>query len=109
MKKEYVLKNKQLFNEVIQKGKKIKNKNYVIYFLPNFELKIGITISKKMGNAPTRNYYKRVIRSICRDNISTLDNLNIIIIGRENLKLISYKEKKQTLENLFERLRNESI
>lgn len=106
MKKIYVLKNKQRFNEVIQKGKKLKNKYYVIYFLPDFELKIGITIGKKMGNAPLRNYHKRVIRDICRDNLNVISDKNIVIIGREKLQNATYDEKKENLELLFERIKN---
>ncbi|MFV0288216.1 MAG: ribonuclease P protein component [Mycoplasmatales bacterium] len=107
MKKQYVLKDKILFNKVIQKGKKVKNKYYVIYFLPNFELKIGITIGKKLGNAPMRNYYKRVIRSICRNNFEQIPQLNIVIIGREELKNTTYEEQNIAFINLIERIKNE--
>lgn len=107
MKKQYSLKNKILFNEVIHKGKKLKNKHYVIYFLPNFELKIGITIGRKTGNAPERNYHKRVIRSICAKHLKGIPNVNLVIIGREELKNIDYKQKEKSLVNLIERIKNE--
>ncbi len=107
MKKQYKLKDKRQFNEVIKTGKKLKNINYVVYFLPYFEVKIGITISKKTCNAPKRNYHKRVIRSICQQNILKIPNAKIVIIGRDNLKNISYDQKSKSLLELLERIKIE--
>lgn len=109
MKKEYILKDKRRFNEVIKMGKKLKDKNYVVYFLPSFKLKVGISIGKKLGNAPFRNYQKRVIRSICRDSIDYNMKYDIVIIGRENIKNISYEEKVNSLKLLIERINNEKF
>lgn len=107
MNKKYKLKNKQKFNEVIQSGKKLKNKDYVIYFLPDFSLKIGITIGKKVCNSPQRNYHKRVIRSICMQNITTFPTISLIIIGRANLQKLDYQAKTQSLMSLIERIKSE--
>lgn len=104
MNKKYKLKNKQRFNKVIQSGKKLKNKNYVVYFLPDFDLKIGITIGKKVCNAPDRNYHKRVIRSICQQNIHLFPKAHIIVIARDNLQHENYEEKTKTLLSLIERI-----
>ncbi len=107
MNKKYKLKNKQKFNEVIKTGRKLKNKNYVIYFLPDFDLKIGITVGKKSFNAPKRNYHRRVIRSICQNNIEHFPKMNIVIIGRDNLSNQTYEEKITTLMQLIERIQSE--
>lgn len=107
MNKKYKLKNKQKFNEVIKTGKKLKNKNYVIYFLPAFELKIGITVGKKSFNSPQRNYHKRVIRSICQQNIQLFPQCAYIIIGRENLSNQTHEQKVKTFVELIERIKSE--
>ncbi len=109
MKKDYTLKNKERFNEVIKTGKKLKDKNYVVYFLPSFKLKIGISIGKKLGNAPFRNYHKRVVRSICRDFLDLNLKYDIVIIGRNNISTSSYEEKKKSLKTLIERVGNEKF
>lgn len=105
MKKRYVLKNKLQFNNVIKKGKKVKNENFVIYFLPDLELKLGIAIGKKMGKAHLRNYHKRVIRVIVQKNIDNIPSANYVIVGRENLKNISFDQKKASFEGLIEKVK----
>ncbi len=109
MKKDYTLKNKERFNEVIKTGKKLKDKNYVVYFLPSFKLKIGISIGKKLGNAPFRNYHKRVIRSICQDFVDLNLKYDIVIIGRNNISFSSYEEKEKSLKSLIGRIENEKF
>ncbi len=65
-----------LYLKAYRKGKKISAKNVVIYVLPDrhaFKLKmenpekkyinrVGLTVTKKIGNAVTRSRVKRVIR-----------------------------------------------
>lgn len=107
MNKKYILKNKLKFNELIKTGKKVKNSDYVIYFLPNFELKIGFTIGTKFGKAYLRNYHRRVIKSIAQQNMDNFHEGYYVIIGRENLKNITFEQKKKSLLNLLERIKNE--
>ena len=40
-----------------------------MYQIQNF---LGITVSKKIGKAVTRNYLKRIVRSIIRNNINLI-------------------------------------
>lgn len=107
MNKKYILSNKQLFNDVIKKGKMVKNNVYVIYFLPHFEIKIGITIGTKLGKAHFRNYHKRIIRSICYQNINKIKPGYFVIIGRNGIKNTNYQQKEEALLKLIERLQNE--
>ena len=65
-----------LYVKAYRKGKKISAKNVVIYVLPDrraFQLKmenpekkyinrVGLTVTKKIGNAVTRSRVKRIIR-----------------------------------------------
>lgn len=106
MNKKYVLKDNLKFNEVIKLGKKVKTGSFVVYFLPNFELKIGITIGTKLGKAHFRNYHKRVIRAICRTNIENIPPGYYVVIGRFDITKINYEKKEKELLKLFERINN---
>ena len=63
MKKEDIVINNHEFNNIIKNGKYKKNNEFVIYYLDNNldHPRFGISVSKKIGNAVTRNYYKRII------------------------------------------------
>ena len=68
MKKINIVKSNREFNEVINKGIKHKNTIFYLYILKNDYKynRYGIAVSKKIGNAVTRNKYKRQIKDILR-------------------------------------------
>lgn len=51
-----------------------------------FDSRIGITISKKFGNAVRRNYMKRIIKAIIRNNLFP-KNFDIEIIVKQIKKI----------------------
>ena len=87
MKKALVVKKQEDFNRIIQNGKCLKNRNFVIYFESN-DLgydKFGISVGKKIGKAVVRNKYKRKVRSIIDEYKKVYQNSrNYIIILRKN-------------------------
>jgi ribonuclease P protein component len=66
--KKYTLCNNNEFADVYKKGKKIVGKNVVFYYKKNtFNFnRLGITTSKKIGNAVLRSRARRVIRAAYR-------------------------------------------
>jgi ribonuclease P protein component len=107
MKKCDVVKNNREFDNIIAKGKYVKNNDFVIYYTIN-ELnkdRFGISVGKKIGNAVTRNYYKRVIRNICDMNKSLYSNdKDYIIIMRKGLINLSFLEMNDSYKNLIEKI-----
>ena len=68
LKKEYRLRKRFEFRRVYQRGKMIKNRNFVLYYRPNRleTCRIGFSVSKKIGKAVVRNRVKRRLREACR-------------------------------------------
>lgn len=103
MKKFEIVKEHYEFDNIINKGKSIGNKVFSIYFLKHDEEhpKFGIAVGKKIGNAVTRNKYKRIIRNIVDNNklLFKKDYDYIIIIKRKCLDL-SFKELNDNLSEL---------
>lgn len=104
MKKLYIVKTKEEFNDLINKGDCSKNKYFVIYSKDN-NLKydrFGISVGKKIGKAVTRNKYKRKIRSILdiyrKDYLKKKD---YIIILRSRALNLTYQELKKELLSLL--------
>ena len=70
------LKKRAEFISVRKNGSCKKSKFFIINFqrVPDSKNFFGITVSKKVGNAVKRNYLKRIIRSIIRNNINLIPN-----------------------------------
>ncbi|HBK02000.1 MAG TPA: ribonuclease P protein component [Clostridiales bacterium] len=62
---EHRLKRRRDFDACFKKGKKAYRKELSMYYLekPRGEVKIGISVGKKHGNAVTRNRVKRLLRA----------------------------------------------
>lgn len=87
MKRYEMVKSHDEFNEIINKGNRLKGKYAYIFSKekefdkPNF----GIAVGKKLGNAVVRNKFKRQFRNIVDKNRFLFKNNNnyIIMIKRE--------------------------
>lgn len=91
MKKYEIVKEHTEFDDIIAKGKYKKNKYFVIYNKEsNFSYpRFGIAVGKKIGNAVTRNKFKRQIRMIINNNKNLFKKNEdyIIIVKRSSLDL----------------------
>ena len=92
------------FAQAIKKGRAQRNQSYVIHYRPNeFNyVRVGISVSSKLGNAVVRNLVKRQIRSMCDSLIDyNSQSLDIVIIAKANFLDHSYDDNKQSLKELF--------
>ena len=110
MKKINVIKKNEDFKKIIDMNNCYKNNCLLIHFgSNNLEYyRFGISVSKKIGNAVTRNYYKRVIRNIV-DNHKKLysKGKDYIIILRKGSIELSYKELLDSFNYLLEKINKE--
>ena len=92
------------FALAIKKGRAQRNQSYVIHYRPNeFDyVRVGISVSSKLGNAVVRNLVKRQIRSMCDSLIDyNSQSLDIVIVAKANFLDRSYDDNKQSLKELF--------
>lgn len=104
MKKYEIVKKAKDFDNIIKNGKYIKNKYFCIYYLPNNEdiAKFGLAVSKKCGNAVTRNKIKRQIRMLIDDNKKMFPKTkNYIIMVKRDIKDLSFSLKKEYFLSLI--------
>lgn len=80
------IKSSEDFVSTIKKGRTLKNNTYIIHFRNN-ELnacRVGISVSKKLGNAVTRNRIKRQVRAMCDSLICYSDHtIDIVIVVKD--------------------------
>lgn len=108
MKKVISLKNKREFNKVFNLKKSYANKYLVIYLCENgLEFnRIGISVSKKVGNSVIRHRITRLIRESYRINRDSINNgFDIVIVARTNILGRTFKEIESALLHLL-RLHN---
>ena len=92
------------FALAIKKGRAQRNQSYVIHYRPNeFNyVRVGISVSSKLGNAVVRNLVKRQIRSMCDSLIDyNSQSLDIVFVAKANFLDRSYDDNKQSLKELF--------
>ncbi|MGN0375125.1 MAG: ribonuclease P protein component [Butyrivibrio sp.] len=94
------LKNYANFQNVYKNGRSYANKYLVMYILENRTdiNRIGISVSKKVGNSIVRHRLTRIIRESVRLNCENIcKGYDIVIIARVNLK----GKKFQDAESAF--------
>lgn len=105
MKKQYRIKKNQDFSLVFRKGKSVANRQFVLYVLHKPEqehFRIGLSVSKKIGNAVMRNQIKRRIREVCQQLKDELDHeKDYVIIARKPTARMNFSEIKSSLIHLF--------
>ncbi len=97
------LKKNRDFKEVYNKGKSYANKYLVMYILENRTdiNRVGISVSKKVGNSIVRHRLTRIIRESVRLNCENIvTGYDIVIIARVNLKGKGYTEAANALIHL---------
>lgn len=106
MKKINILKENRDFKKIMDAVKPYKNSCYTVFVEKNISLsnyKFGISVSKKLGNAVTRNKLKRQIKSII-DKKSYQKNFNCIIILKRDILAKNYQEKEKLLMDIFNKI-----
>ena len=93
MKKVNILKENREFSRIINayKSNYFKYFNIYIEYNTNDYYKFGISVSKKVGNAVTRNRIKRQIKDIIDKKIYK-NNFKCIIIVKKGILDLSYQE-----------------
>lgn len=105
MKKEYRVKKSQDFDNIIRKKQSFANRQFVIYYQENKldHMRLGISVSKKLGKAHERNRLKRYVRESFKIRKDFLKNYDIIIIVRPAAKGLSFLEFGSSIDHVLKR------
>ena len=92
------------FQEVYKRGKSYANKYLVMYVLENGTdiTRIGISVSKKVGNSIVRHRLARLIREAFRLSTSCIpDGYDYVVVARASLKDKGFFETKESMIHLL--------
>ncbi len=97
------LKKNNDFQNVYKNGKSFGNKYLVMYVLENNRNinRLGISVSKKVGNSVVRHRFTRLVRESYRlhENIFN-SGLDIVVVARKSAASVGYEEIESALLHL---------
>lgn len=107
VKKEYRVKKDKEFQAVFTRGASVANRQFVVYALKKEQqthFRIGLSVSKKIGNAVVRNQVKRYVREACQLHEDSLaPNYDFVIIARNPAAKMTAQEVADSLRHVFKR------
>ncbi len=97
------LKKNRDFQKVYRNGKSYANRLLIMYVMKNGSMsnRLGISVSKKVGNSVVRHHVTRLIRESYRLQEDRFNSgLDIVVVARANAKEASYWEIESALMHL---------
>jgi ribonuclease P protein component len=105
LKKLYRIKKNDEFQKVFKKGQSFANRQFVIYVLKKRDqdhFRIGLSVSKKIGNAVKRNEIKRYLRQSIHELQEWIEQGNdYVIIARKPAADMNFHEVKKSIQHVF--------
>jgi ribonuclease P protein component len=103
--KQYRLKKNVEFQEVFKKGQSYANRQFVVYMLKKQDqqhFRVGLSVSKKVGNAVTRNRVKRYIKEVFLQLQNDVNaSYDYIVIARKPTSTMDFFETKKSLIHIL--------
>ncbi len=106
LKKQYRLRKNADFRRIYRSGKSVSCKYLVLYFKrrPSDGLRIGFSVSKKIGKAHVRNLCKRRMREIVRVHLSHIRaGYDLIFLARTAIPEADYQELEKSVKYLLQK------
>lgn len=100
MKKNFRVKREKDFKAIFKEGTSFANRKFVVYRLDNQKkhFRVGLSVSKRLGNAVIRNQIKRRIRHILQNaKGSMVEDVDFVVIARKGVETLGYAEMEQNL------------
>ncbi len=107
LKKTHKILNRYEFVKLSKYGKKLQDHYLIVVFLPGeFQCsRLGITVSKRVGNAVVRNRMKRLVREWFRMNKSCIQGCwDINVIAKKTAAGLTSHQVFMSLEKIFDKL-----
>ena len=106
MRREYSLRRNKEFRYVYKRGKSVSDRNLILIYVKTKtpHLKVGFSVSKKLGNSVERNRVKRRMKEAF---FSVLDNVSkkclLVFVPRERAKQAAYQDIELSVNKLLKK------
>ena len=101
------IKDNQEFVSTVRKGNVLKHSPFIVHFIKNEKnvCRIGLSVSKKIGNAVIRNRVKRQTRAMCDSLVNyTSHTFDVVIVVKAEFLNNSFDDNKSILNILLSKI-----
>jgi len=98
------IKKRRDFLRTYEEGVRVNSRNFIVILSRNEteNKRLGITVTRKAGNAVKRNRIKRLLREFFRLNKETLPGSHdLVVIVKKGVPFLTYDDVYEELTNLF--------
>ena len=103
MERGYRLQKNRAFQYVYRKGRSAACRDLVMLLAPGRELKVGFSVSKKIGNAVTRNRVKRRLRECFRPWLGDVKTGLYVIVARPSAAEATFDTLREDVRYLLKK------
>ena len=101
MERQYRLKKNRAFQYVYRRGQSAACRDLVMLRAKGRELKVGFSVSKKVGNAVTRNKIKRRLRECFRPYLGDVKTGLYVIVARPSAAEATFQSLQRDVRYLL--------
>ncbi|HHT83129.1 MAG: ribonuclease P protein component [Christensenellales bacterium] len=99
MKKEYRLTGNRSFQYIYKNGQRVNTKFFILYIVEAATIKVGVSVSKKVGNSVVRSRAKRRLKEAFRTIIGNLKRgYNFVIVAKKEIVDAEFWEIKEEIK-----------
>jgi ribonuclease P protein component len=107
MQRKLRLRNREDFSRIYRQGKSFANGQFVVYWSKQAHadpFRLGISASKKIGNAVVRNRMRRVVKEIVRLLVDRMqEKIDIVIIVRKPAVTMNTQQLEKSIHHVLKR------
>ena len=101
------IKDNQEFVFTVRKGNVLKHTPFIVHYIKNEHnvCRIGLSVSKKIGNAVTRNRVKRQTRAMCDSLVNYVSHtFDVVIVIKAEFLNNTFDDNKNALNLLLSKI-----
>ena len=103
MERRYRLQKHRAFQYVYKRGQSVACRDLVLLFAKGRELKVGFSVSKKVGKAVTRNKVKRRLRVCFRPCLGDVKTGLYVVVARPSAAKATFQSLQRDLQYLLKK------